>query len=85
MHFFFFNKDLSAGRLIQAAEHIHHGALSGAVFSQDRVYLTLMHRQVNMVVGCKGPEFLYNILHTDHDLTFIHMAGFSHVRSSFFI
>ena len=48
------------------------------------MYLTLMHRQIDMVIGCKITEFLYNVLHLNHDLAFIHMAGLSHVCSLLF-
>ena len=33
MHLFPFNKNLSAGRLIKPAEHIHHRTFTGSVFS----------------------------------------------------
>ena len=33
MNLFFIDKDLSTGRFVQSAEHIHHGALSGSVLT----------------------------------------------------
>ena len=79
MNLFLIDKDLTAGRLIESAEHIHHGTLSGSVLSQDRMYLSFVYGQIDVVVGCKVAEFLHDVLHLNDYFTRIHMACSSHV------
>ena len=74
MNLFLIDKDLTAGRLIESAEHIHHGTLSGSILSQDRMYLSFVHGQIDVVVGCKVAEFLHDVLHLNDYFTRIHMA-----------
>ena len=41
-------------RMNQSADDLHQGALAGAVFTHERVYLTHRHAQVHVVVRQYG-------------------------------
>ena len=83
LDFFSVNKDLSAGRPVQATQHVHHRTLSRAVLAQNRVHFSFVHRQVNVVVCRKITEFFHDVLHLDDNCAFIHMTSFSHSPASF--
>ena len=50
MNLFFIDKDLSTGRFVQSAEHIHHGALSGSVLTEESMDLTFFYCQVDILI-----------------------------------
>ena len=60
------NDDVAGGGLVQAVKLVHQRGFSRAVFTQDRVDLTLMDRQIDTVIGGKVAEFFHDIAHFDN-------------------
>ena len=79
MNFLLIDKNLSAGRFVQTTEYIHHGTLSGSVLTQNRMHLSFVHGQIDVVICCKIAKFFHDVFHLNDDFTFIHMACSSHV------
>ena len=79
MYFLFINKNLSAGRFVKSTEYVHHCTLSGSVLSQDRVDLSFVYGQIDVVIRCKIAKLFYDVFHLDYDFALIHMACSSHV------
>ena len=78
VNFLFINKNLSACRLIQTTEHIHHSTLTCTIFPKDSMYLSLVYCQVNVVICNKGSKLFDDVLHLDYNLALIHMTCFCH-------
>ena len=85
LHFLSVDQNLSAGGLIKPAEHVHHRTLACTVLSQDRMHLSFVHRQIDVVIRRKIAELFYDVLHLDHNGTLIHMTYSSHSPASFSI
>ena len=50
------DQQLTLVRRVQAVEHVHQRALAGTVLAEERVDLTRLDREVDVVVGHQGPE-----------------------------
>ena len=42
------------------------------------MYLSFVHGEIDVVVGCEIAELFHDVLHLDDNLALIHMAHFSH-------
>ena len=60
------NDNVAGGGLVQAVKLVHQRGFSRAVFTQDRVDLTLVDRQIDTVIGGKVAEFFHDIAHFDN-------------------
>ena len=78
-HLFSIDGDGSGCGLVQTVENIHQRTFSCAVFSQDRMDLSLVDSQMNVVVGGKVAEFLDNVRHLNGHSVFINVALPFHV------
>ena len=59
--------NFTRGGRIHAVQLIHQRALTGAVLAQDGVDLTLVHGELDAVVGGKITEFFGDVPHVHHD------------------
>ena len=67
--------DLSGFRLIQAKENAHQRGFSRAVFAQQRVDLTFLQLERNVVIGLDARKLLGDVKHFDHILgSIVHAA-----------
>ncbi|MPM61162.1 hypothetical protein SDC9_108018 [bioreactor metagenome] len=55
--------DFPGGGLIEAKEHVHQRALSGAVLAQKRVHLAALDVQIDVPVGIDASKLLGNVFH----------------------
>ena len=65
MHFLAVHADMPRVRAVDAGKHVHQRGLAGAVFAQQRQYLAIVYRQVDVLVGDDGAEGLGQPLQLD--------------------
>jgi len=67
-----FHVDRAGFRLVEAGQHVHQGALAGAILAQQRVDLALAQVEIDMIVGkyageaFDDPDHLHCIDRVDH-------------------
>ena len=69
-HFLPALKDLALIREVDAGDHVHQGGLAAAVLTENGQDLTLVHIQVNIVVGHNAAKPLGNAAHAESNLLF---------------
>lgn len=57
------DQDLSGGRFVQTAKHVHERTLARAVFTEERMYLALLHGQANIRIGQNARELFVDMPH----------------------
>ena len=65
--------NFTRGGRIHAVQLIHQRAFAGAVLAQNGVDLTLVHGELDAVVGGKVTEFFGDVPHVHHDSVQVQM------------
>ena len=67
------DQDVAGGGLEQAVELVHQRRFARAVFTQDRVDLAFVDREIDPVVGDKIAEFLDDVAHFNDGGIHVHI------------